>query len=150
MNKENGYLDEAIADFDARARRRTRRSRARGGFDFSHDYEVINELGQTLFERAQAGARAAARERRAECPANGPPQQFERTLALDSENVTAHYGLSLIYAQLGDATKRRRARRAARALQARRQRRAIARSRSPGANPAADHAAEAIVIYPLR
>jgi len=30
---------------------------------------------------------------------------FQKTLALDSENVTAHYTLSLIYSQLGDEAK---------------------------------------------
>ena len=49
VNKQNGQLDEAIANFSnilntdfASARQRE--------FDFSQDYRVINELGQTLFE----------------------------------------------------------------------------------------------------
>ena len=76
--------------------------------------------------------------------------EFEKTLALDSENVTAHYNLALIHAQLGDETKaaehRRLHERYRRDDNARDRAIAIARRR----DPAADHAAQAIVIYPLQ
>ena len=79
VNKENGHLDEAIANFERVLAAASPEMQARG-FDFSRDYEVINELGQTLFERAklerqpaQAGARTALLQRAAAA--------FERTLA---------------------------------------------------------------------
>jgi len=76
--------------------------------------------------------------------------QFERTLRLDAENVTAHYALSLIYAQLGDA--KRAADHAA--LHARYKPDDNARDHAISthrlANAAANHAAQSIVIYPLR
>jgi tetratricopeptide (TPR) repeat protein len=63
-------------------------------FDFSRDYEVINELGQTLFERAKMSA-AARNGPGARASSRRPPRRFEQTLAIDSENVTAHYNLAL-------------------------------------------------------
>jgi hypothetical protein len=148
VNKENGYLDQAIDDFT-----RTLTAGAAAGaarrFDFSRDYEVINELGQTLFERAKVErgpARAAARRKFLQDAA----AQFERTLAIDSENVTAHYALNLIYGELGDAA--RSAEHAA--LHARYKPDDNARDHAVAvhraANAAANHAAQSIVIYPLR
>ena len=75
---------------------------------------------------------------------------LKRHWRLDSENVTAHYNLHLLYAQLGDAETGRRAPRlharykpddnaADRAVR-------LAREKYPAAN----HAAEAVVIYPLQ
>ncbi len=66
-------------------------------FDFSQDYEVINDLAMTLYNRARVEPIGSA-ERRAfmkEAVAT-----WRRTLELDSENVAAHYGLGLAYADL--------------------------------------------------
>jgi hypothetical protein len=71
------------------------------------------------------------------------------TLATDSENITAHYNLHLLFADLGDEQRaaehlQRHARYKAddnaadRAVQ-------LARQKYPAGN----HAAEAVVIYPL-
>lgn len=145
VNKENGYLDRAIDDF-----RRVLASKDPGrGFDFSRDYEVINELGQALFERAKQ-ERGASRQMERERLLREAVTQFERTLTLDAENVAAHYNLSLLYAELGDT------RRAAehRAAHARYKPDENARDRAVAfhrlRNPAADHAAQAIVIYEMR
>ena len=74
---------------------------------------------------------------------------FGNTLTLDPENVTAHYNLDLLYKQLGDPEQ------AATHFEAyleykpddnaRDRAVALARRRDPAAN----HAAEAIVIYDL-
>ena len=148
VNKENGYLDQAIDDFTRTLTAGSAAGTARR-FDFSRDYEVINELGQTLFERAmveRGPARAAARRKFLQQAA----AQFEQTLAIDSENVTAHYALNLIYGELGDAA--RSADHAA--LHARYKADDNARDHAVAvhraANAAANHAAQSIVIYPLR
>jgi len=148
VNKENGYLDQAIDDFTRTLTAGPAAGAARR-FDFSRDYEVINELGQTLFERAKVErgpARAVARRRFLEQAA----AQFEQTLTIDSENVTAHYALNLIYGELGDAA--RSAEHAA--LHARYKPDDNARDHAVAvhraANAAANHAAQSIVIYPLR
>jgi len=148
VNKQNGYLDEAIANFrsileldDAETRRR--------GLDFSRDYRLLNELGQTLFERAKQ-ERGAARQAQRQALLDEARSVFIRALGQDPENVTAHYNLDLIYKQLGDRDK------AAEHFALHQtykgddnaRDRAVAIHRA--ANPAADHAAEAIVIYDLQ
>jgi len=147
VNYENGFLDEAIADLesileadDAELRRR--------GFDFRRDYRVLNRLGQALFERAKR-ERGRDDERLRGLLAEAA-RTFERALALDPENVEAHFNLSLVYAQLGDAALAREHR----DLHARYKPdenasdRAIALARAR--YPAADRAANRIVIYDLR
>lgn len=148
VNKENGYLDEAIANLrgiveldDAETRRR--------GFDFSQDYRLRNELGQALFERAKQ-ERGDRRHEAREAYLHDARAQFLKALELDPENVTAHYNLDLIYKQLGEHDKATHHFELYRKYKpddnARDRAIVIARA----TNPAADHAAEAIVIYDLR
>ncbi len=148
VNKENGYLDQAIEDFERVLATGPSEVGARR-FDFSVDYEVINELGQALFERAKL-ERGPSLEASRRQLLQRSAAQFERTLQLDAENVTAHYVLSLIYGQLGEA--RRAAEHAA--LHARYKPDDNARDHAIAthrlANAAANHAAQSIVIYPLR
>jgi tetratricopeptide (TPR) repeat protein len=146
VNKQNGFLDQAIAEFRSILEDRYPELDQRG-FDFSRDYEVINELGQTLVERAKMERRDPARQREFLLQAR---DRFERTLSLDSENVVAHYNLALIYAQLGDATNASEHRR----LHERYRPDDNARDRAVAAarrrDPAANHAAQATVIYDLQ
>ena len=60
VNKQNGFLDQAIKEFTAILENRSA-DMIEKGFDFARDYEVINELGQTLVERSkmERGDRAA-------------------------------------------------------------------------------------------
>jgi tetratricopeptide (TPR) repeat protein len=148
VNKQNGYLDKAITEFRSILEDRYPELDRRG-FDFSKDYEVINELGQTLFERAKLERGEANRPQR-ENFLREAMAQFEKTLALDSENLTAHYNLALIFEQLGDekrAAEHRRSHERYRPDDNARDR-AIAIHRRK--NPAADHAAQSIVIYSLK
>lgn len=148
VNKQNGHLDEAIRDFTSILEDRYPELDARG-FDFSRDYEVINELGQTLFERAKL-ERGEARRAERERWLREAVRRFNDTLAIDPENVTAHYNLALLHAQLGDADRAAEHRR----LHERYRPDDNARDRAVTAarrrDPAADHAAQAIVIYDLQ
>jgi tetratricopeptide (TPR) repeat protein len=146
VNKQNGFLDEAIREFRSILEDHYPELDRRG-FDFSKDYEVINELGQTFFERAKMERGNPDRQKQYLLKA---VDQFQKTLALDSENSAAHFNLAQLYAQLGDERK---------AAFHRREHekylpdynaadRAITLARR--ANPAADHAAQATVIYPLQ
>jgi tetratricopeptide (TPR) repeat protein len=142
VDKQNGHLDEAIAGLRSVAETAFTDARARG-FDFSFDYRVHNELGLTLFERARL-------EPDAEPYLKDARAAFERTLAIDPENVTAHYGLAQVAALLGDAagelahrTAHARYRRDDNAAD-----RVIAMARR--ADPAADHAADPVVVYDLQ
>lgn len=148
VNRQQGRLEEAEASFRKVLEDRTEEMRKRG-FDFSKDYEVRNLLGLTLYDKASqfrgadnADARRAVLEEAA--------RQFEMTLELDSENVAAHYNLQLIHGQLGDREKSEEHRRlheryklddnaADRAV-------SLAREKYPAAN----FAAETLVIYPLQ
>ena len=146
VNKANGYLDPAIDAFRSVLEDRNPELDKRG-FDFSKDYEVINELGQTLIERANL-ARDSEETRKQWLGL--AKERFEKTLAIDSENVTAHYNLMLIHSQLGDEAKAAEHRKMHERYRpddnARDRAVAIARR----ANPAADHAAQATVIYDLQ
>jgi len=146
VDKQNGYLDKAITAFTSILEDRYPELEKRG-FDFSRDYEVINELGQTLYERAKA-ERADPEKQKAFLRA--AVKRFEDTLAIDSENVAAHHNLAQLHTQLGDDAKAA----AHRALHERYRSDDNARDRSVAAarlrDPAADHAAQAIVIYDLQ
>ena len=76
-------------------------------------------------------------------------EQFRKTLQIDSENVTAHYNLSLLYAQLGENEKADEHRRLHEIYKpddtARGRAVGLARQKYPAANAAA----EALVIYNL-
>ena len=146
VNKQNGYLDKAIEEFRSILEDRYAELDKRG-FDFSKDYEVINELGQTLFERAK---QERGDKVRFEQFLRLAEERFQKTLALDSENVAAHYNLALIYAELGDdklVTKHRELHERFRPDNNARDR-AIAAARRR--DKAADNAAQATVIYPLQ
>src|SRR4051812_38947398 len=138
VNKQNGYLDEAIKQFRSVLEDRYPELDKRE-FDFSKDYEVINELGQTYFERSKVERGDKAKQTELLQKAI---DRFNDTLKLDSENLTAHYNLALIYAQLGDESKAAEHRKLHERYRpddnARDQAIAIHR----GKNPAADHAAQ--------
>ena len=73
VNKQNGFLDEAITQFRSILEDRYPEVEERG-FDFSRDYEVINELGSTLVRTCQG---RASQYRAADTVAGGggPPVQ---------------------------------------------------------------------------
>jgi tetratricopeptide (TPR) repeat protein len=148
VNKQNGFLDEAIANYRSIVEMDTDETRRRG-FDFSRDYRLLNELGQTIFERAKQERGDARHDRRREMLAEAIGW-FDRVLVLDPENVSAHYNLALIHGQMGDDEKATRHRE----LHARYKPDDNARDRAVAAArmryPAANHAAEAVVIYDLQ
>ncbi|HXJ73087.1 MAG TPA: aspartate phosphatase, partial [Candidatus Dormibacteraeota bacterium] len=76
--------------------------------------------------------------------------QFQKTLALDSENLSAHYNLSLIYEELGDAQLAAKHRAAHERFRPDDNARDRAVTIARRAHPAADHAGQAIVIYSLQ
>ncbi|MXX74508.1 MAG: tetratricopeptide repeat protein [Holophagales bacterium] len=147
VNLQNGAVDDAISNFRSILEADSEEMRRRG-FDFSRDVRLHNELGLALFERAKRERGPARTDTRAE-RLREARESFDRALVIDPENVTAHYNLGLIHAQLGDADSAVRHRE----LHARYKPDDNARDRAIGiarrADAAADHAAEAIVIYDL-
>ena len=148
INRQQGRLEEAEANFRAVLEGRTQEMVDRR-LDFSRDYEVRNLLGLTLYDRASQFRGAAAAESRT-ATLQEAARQFEKTLEEDVENAVAHYNLGLIYSELGETEQAQLHRSehqkyklddnaADRAVR-------LARERYPAAN----HAAEAVVIYPLQ
>ena len=146
VNKQNGFLDRAITEFRSIVEDRYP-GLDRRNFDFSKDYEVLNELGLTYYERAKLERGNPGRQKEF---LDLAADAFWKTLALDSENLTAHYTLALIYSQLGDEAKAAEHRREHQKYlpDYNAQDRAVGIARR--ADPAANHAAQATVLYPLQ
>jgi tetratricopeptide (TPR) repeat protein len=148
VNKQNGRLDEAIADFKAVIGTQFAEARKRE-FDFSKDYGALGELGQTLYERAKMERGPQAQARR-EALLREAAAWFEKALALDSEDLASHYNLALISAALGDEPRAERHRKLYARYKPDDNARDTTVARHRMRNPAANHAAEAVVIYPLQ
>ena len=161
INLQQGQLEAAETAFrsvlDDKTAQRTER-----GFDFSMDYEVINLLGQTLYEQAKqirSPTETSARKTLLEEAVS----QYQKTLKLDSENVAAHYGLRQIYLELkvialglGDQPGAAECERSARVHGELHERykpddnaRDVAQQKAKIKYPAAAKASEPIVIYSL-
>jgi len=145
INRQQGRLDEAVLNLRSVLEDSTPEMRKRK-FDFSLDYEVINLLGQTLFDLG----RLRARQKRSEEATQhwrDAVARFQKTLTIDSENVTAHHNLQLLYTELGQPEKAAQHGR----LHARykvddnAKGRAVRLARQK--YPAANHAAEAVVKF---
>ena len=148
VNKQNGQLDEAISNFKHVLNTDFEAARQRE-FDFGEDFRVIDELAQTLFERAKTERGAGRLEARNRLLREAQ-RWFGKTLQFDPENTSAHYNLGLIHTLLGDerqAIEHRRLHEYYRIDDNARDR-AVTLHRSR--NPATDHAAEAVVIYDLQ
>lgn len=148
INRQQGRLEEAEANFRQVLDFRTEDTVKRK-FDFSLDYEVINLLGQTVFDRAlqiRGTDRTAERTARLQ----EAVEIFRRTLAIDSENVDAHHNLSQLYSQLDNKHKAAEHQLLHEKYKiddtARGEAVSIARQKYPAAN----FAAEALVIYDLQ
>ena len=145
VDMQNGEFDAAIRSFTDLVDTRFEEARRRG-FDFSRDYRAQNALAQALFERAKLSPNRGEEERLLRSAADA----HEAALAEDPENIAAHYGLAQIHARLGDAETASHHR----ALHARYRPDDNARDRAVAAarrrDPAANFAAEALVVYDLQ
>lgn len=148
VNKQNARFDAAIRDFKQIVEGGFAQAAGRG-FDFSRDYRLLNELGQVTYERAKQERGDRRREQR-ETLIGEAVEVFERVLELDPENVTAHYNLKLLWTELGDTSRadEHAALHATYKVDDNARDRAIAAARR--AYPAANRAAEAVVIYDLQ
>ncbi len=147
VNQQQGNLDGAVQAFRTALEYRSPETINRK-FDFSRDYEVRNQLGQALFDEARQASRTASAAER-EGFLKQAVAEFEKTLLIDSENVAAHYNLSQLYDQLGDKVKAEAHRELHQRFKpddnAADQAVRLAREKHPAANLAA----EALVIYSL-
>ncbi|MCA9063234.1 MAG: hypothetical protein KDA96_09250 [Planctomycetaceae bacterium] len=100
VNQQQGNLTAAEENFRQVLEYRTKETVERK-FDFSMDYTVLNLLGQTLYNRATQFRGDSNRSQR-ETLMREAAATFQRTLLLDSENFEAHYNLAQLYRELGD------------------------------------------------
>ncbi|MBI2480416.1 MAG: tetratricopeptide repeat protein [Planctomycetia bacterium] len=148
INRQQGRLDEAILNLRSVLEDRTPDMEKRG-FDFSLDFEVINLLGQTLFDQGRLCARQGRNEEGRQLWQEAIAT-FQRTLAIDSEDVTSHHNLQLLYAELGDEEKSRAHERLHRRYKPDDNAQGLAVRLARERYPTANHAAEAVVKYPLQ
>jgi tetratricopeptide (TPR) repeat protein len=92
INVRNGHLDDAITSFESVLKTRVPERK----LDFSLDFEVNNEFSSALYARARIEPVKSSERKEWLTKA---VLSYQRTLAIDSEDSSAHYGLGLA---LGD------------------------------------------------
>ena len=145
---QNGNLDQAIEGFERMVATEWQDARDRG-FDFSKDYTLLAQLAEAQIERSRlerGEANQAARERWLDRAIG----RLREALVIDPEFARAHYLLAQALALKGDreGSAEHQALHAKYKVDDNARDRAIAAARQ--ANPAADHAADAVVIYDLQ
>ncbi len=148
VNKQNGQLDDAIRNFEQILEGGFEQAKGRG-FDFTIDYRLLNELGQTLHERAKQ-ERGDKRRTSRVAILNKAREAFEKTLVIDPENAVAHYSLKQVYHDLGDIEKSQYHGNQHAYFKPDDNARDLAIANARIKYPAANHAAEEITIYDLQ
>lgn len=139
-----GNFEAAIEKFEQLRNTQFEEATTRG-FDFSRDYNLLNQLALTYFEFSKVSHSEAHREqqlRRAE-------STFITALVQDPENTQSHYGLMQTYERLGDETKATYHRSQHQRYRVDDNAKDSAVNAARAKDPAANHASEAIVIYDL-
>jgi tetratricopeptide (TPR) repeat protein len=146
-NKQNGKLDQAISSYKQIVEGGFAQAVGRG-FDFSKDYRVLNELANTLYLRAKQERGSGALPARTALLREAA-DYYNKALAYDPENVTAHYGLKLVYVDLGDTESAKKHAELHAKYKPDDNARDYAIAQARMKYPAANKAAEAVVIYDL-
>ena len=144
VDKQLGNFEAAIDKFDQLRRTAFEDARKRG-FDFSRDYNLLNQLALSYFELSKT---AETENRRSELLTIAA-DTYHAALFEDPENVQSHYGLMQVYERLDrtmDATYHRNQHQKYR-IDDNAKDRAVNAARRKDA--AANHASESIVIYDL-
>lgn len=97
INMQNVNFDAAIKQFQTILD--PRQQPTHRNFDFTKDFVVRNQLGQAYFMRAQQ--EEGVDDERRDHFLRLAAEQFEKTLELDAEDVTAHEFLGKVFARLG-------------------------------------------------
>jgi tetratricopeptide (TPR) repeat protein len=145
VNRQQGNLDAAAESLRGVLQTRV----PERDFDFSLDYAVRNELGLTLIDLAQRADSVGDAAGFAATLADAK-EQFDKVLETDSENVTAHANLAEVYGLLDDVEKREHHRQLHGRYKKDDNAAEVAIPAARRRYPAANHAAEALVIYDLQ
>lgn len=143
LNRENGFLDEAIEDF----RRVLATKFPDRGFDFSKDREIRRQLGDTLFKKAQREEEGSPEQAGVLREA---VQELRLVLVIDPEDRQSHWLLAKCYHELGDKETEQAHLNAYDKYQVDNSVRDYAVRTYRQAHPWADHSAQAVVIYELK
>lgn len=147
INREQGNFEVAAENFRSVLYDDTQERRDRK-FDFSRDYRVHNSLGLTLIDLAvQAQTRQEA-ELATEYLKQAETE-FKRALVDDSENLNAHASLAAVYKRLGQSDLAEHHEQLHLKYKSDDNASDVARPTARNKYPAANHAAEQLVIYSL-
>ncbi len=147
VNKQNGNYEEATRNFEELIQGGFSQAQGRG-FDFSKDYRLLVELGQVFHRRALRERGGERREQREQLLRDSE-SWFLRALELDPENLAAHWGLKQVYQSLRERDKEQTHSRLHALYKPDDNARDSAIAFARQDNPAANQAAEAVVIYDL-
>lgn len=145
VSRQQGFLEEAANSFRSVLEDKTQELRDRK-FDFSLDFRVRNSLALTLLDMAEQ-ADSRGQTDRADQLIDEARSHFEQSLQVDSEDVTAHANLAAIYQRKGNAEKAEFHSAAHQRYKPDDNAADVARPAGRRKYPAADHAAESLVIY---
>ena len=147
INREQGNFEVAAENFRSVLYDETQDRRDRK-LDFSRDYRVHNSLGLTLIDLA-AQAHTRQDVELASQYLTQAESEFKRALADDSENLTAHASLAAVYKRLGQNDLAEHHEQLHLKYKADDNASDVARPEGRRKYPAANHAAEQLVIYSL-
>lgn len=148
VSAQQGQFDDAVNKLRSVLEDRTP-VMTKKGFDFSLDYEVINLLGQSLFDLGNVRQRQGKRDEAVSLWRDAVAR-FQKTLTIDPENVAAHHGLDLCYEKLNDEASAKRHRELHLRYKPDDNAEGLAVRAARQKYPAANFAAEAVVKYPLQ
>jgi len=147
VDRQNGNFEAAVRNMSAVKASAFPQAIERG-FDFSHDDRLLVDLAQVQYEWARSCAPTdpmKARDLLASARAN-----LDAALTLDPESASAWYVLSQVGTELGETALAERARTAHARYKLDDNARDSAITAARARYPAANHAAEPIVIYDLQ
>lgn len=145
VNRQQGNLEQAAESLRGVLQTKV----PERSFDFSKDYQIRNQLGLTLIDLAQR-AEVQGDDKGFRNILQDAREQFLQVLETDSENVTAHANLAEIYALFEDDDQESHHRTLHMRYKPDDNAAEVAIPAARRRYPAANHAAEALVIYDLQ
>ncbi|MCH2138260.1 MAG: hypothetical protein MK074_04335 [Phycisphaerales bacterium] len=148
VDRQNGRLDAAIDKYRQILEGGFAQAQGRG-FDFTEDWRVLNEFASTLYQRARR-ARGSDAEAQRTALLHEARDIYAQSLTLDPESAAAHHGLSLVYRDLGDTALAQQHQQLHARYKIDDNARDHAVSEARRKYPAANEAAEPVMIYDLQ
>ena len=147
VNKQLGDLEAAITNLRQIDEGGFEQATGRG-MDFSKDYRMINQLADSVYLSGLRQRGESRQARRQELMENAR-DLYLRTLSLEPENADAHYGIRRVYEELGEEALAAEHDRLHRKYKLNDNARDAAIAAARKKYPAANQAAERVVIFDL-